>query len=287
MARSRTNRGPSEAGGPGKRPLPARILLATDGSDDAVLAMRAAADLSRRSGAELHLVHAWHAEIPGAHVLTMPGARADWCEQKAGELLAREAERLEGFGGRAGGAHLKEGRAAEEISVLAREIGAGLVVLGSRGLGPVGRLVLGSVSGGVVRNAPCPVLLLRGGPTAWPPGRVVVGTDFSEGSMEASRLAAGIGGLYGARLLLVHAYPALELAHKTRASGAVSTDREVRAAHEALGWLSAELERTLDQRPERRTLVGDAADCVLEAAGGTGNRPSWRSAPESSGRWNA
>ncbi|HEU4494739.1 MAG TPA: universal stress protein, partial [Rubrobacteraceae bacterium] len=38
---------------------PERILLATDGSDDASLAARAAVDLSNRGRAELHVVHAW------------------------------------------------------------------------------------------------------------------------------------------------------------------------------------------------------------------------------------
>src|SRR5215207_2777963 len=37
--------------------FPAKILLATDGSEDAALAARAAADLSERAGSELHIVH--------------------------------------------------------------------------------------------------------------------------------------------------------------------------------------------------------------------------------------
>jgi nucleotide-binding universal stress UspA family protein len=37
-----------------------KILLATDGSEDAALASKAAADLSAKTGAELHVVHAWH-----------------------------------------------------------------------------------------------------------------------------------------------------------------------------------------------------------------------------------
>src|SRR3712207_9215315 len=77
------------------------------------------------------------------------------------------------------GAHLRKGRPAEEIVALAEELDAGLVVLGSRGLGLVKRLVVGSVAEGVVSLAPCPVLVVRGGEAAWPPSRVVVG-DRSE-----------------------------------------------------------------------------------------------------------
>lgn len=61
-------------------------------------------------------------------------------------------------------AHLKIGGPVEEIVTLAEETGAGLIVLGSRGLGGVGRALMGSVSEFVVRYAPCPVLVLRG---AW------------------------------------------------------------------------------------------------------------------------
>ena len=40
--------------------LPERILLATDGSEDAARATEAAWDLASRGGAELHVIHVWH-----------------------------------------------------------------------------------------------------------------------------------------------------------------------------------------------------------------------------------
>lgn len=46
--------------------LPDRILLTTDGSEDAALATRAAVTLAERSGAELHLVHVWH-DVPSPY----------------------------------------------------------------------------------------------------------------------------------------------------------------------------------------------------------------------------
>jgi nucleotide-binding universal stress UspA family protein len=58
-------------------------------------------------------------------------------------------------------AHLKIGGPVEEIVTLAEETGAGLILLGSRGLGEVGRALMGSVSEFVVRHAHCPVLMLR------------------------------------------------------------------------------------------------------------------------------
>jgi hypothetical protein len=55
------------------------------------------------------------------------------------------------------------------------EIEAGLIVMGSRGLGLVGRLLLGRVCKDVVHHARGPVLVVRGGEGAWPPERVIIG----------------------------------------------------------------------------------------------------------------
>jgi nucleotide-binding universal stress UspA family protein len=44
---------------------------------------------------------------------------------------------------------------------LAEELGAGLIVMGSRGLGGVMRALMGSISDSVVRHAHCPVMVVR------------------------------------------------------------------------------------------------------------------------------
>ncbi len=58
-------------------------------------------------------------------------------------------------------AHLRVGKPDVEIAALAEEIGAGLIVVGSRGLGAMRRVLMGSVSSSVVRHAHCPVLVVR------------------------------------------------------------------------------------------------------------------------------
>jgi nucleotide-binding universal stress UspA family protein len=55
-----------------------------------------------------------------------------------------------------------EGRPAAEVLAAAEEPGVDLVVLGARGLGTIGRLLLGSVSERVLQHAPCPVLIVKG-----------------------------------------------------------------------------------------------------------------------------
>jgi nucleotide-binding universal stress UspA family protein len=57
--------------------------------------------------------------------------------------------------------HLVKGRPDREAVHLSEELGAGLIVMGSRGLGGVRRALMGSVSDSVVRHAHCPVLIVR------------------------------------------------------------------------------------------------------------------------------
>ena len=64
-------------------------------------------------------------------------------------------------GGEVAGAHARVGRPDAEIVGLAQELGAGLIVLGSRGLGRLRRALMGSVSNSVIRHAHCPVLVVR------------------------------------------------------------------------------------------------------------------------------
>jgi len=157
-----------------------KVLLATDGSKDAALAARAAVEVCERTGAELHVVHVWYS-VPTARL--RPFMRAE-LKKLGNELLEEGVKRVEDSGGLVTGAHLVEGRAADEILDLAGQIGARLIVIGSRGLGPVGRIALGSVSEAVIHHSHWPVLVLHGGEDAWPPERVI----FGDGS-EAARAA--------------------------------------------------------------------------------------------------
>lgn len=142
--------------------FPANILLATDGSDEATLAARTAADLVQRTGSELHLIHVAHVE----HVLataTEIEFRTEQTRREAQSLLDEQSERLKGTGGTLAQTHLRAGRPDEEIIGLAEELESGLILMGSRGLGGVRRSLMGSVSDSVVRHAHCPVLIVREG----------------------------------------------------------------------------------------------------------------------------
>jgi nucleotide-binding universal stress UspA family protein len=141
--------------------FPTTILLATDGSREAELAGQSAADLAQKTDSELHVLH----------VLALPLDTHDpssfepevWgrLEKRARTILEDQVGRIEASGGEVEGSHFTTGRPDAEIVTLAEEIGAGLIVMGSRGAGGVRRVLMGSVSDSVVRHAHCPVMVVR------------------------------------------------------------------------------------------------------------------------------
>ena len=140
--------------------FPAKILLATDGSEEAELAARTAADLATKTGSELHLVHVL--VLPPETLYDPFGTDAREEFEKRGRARLEElTKKLEASGGAVEGAHFRVGSPDAEIVAQAEEVGADMVVLGSRGLGVMRRALMGSVSDSVVRHAHCPVLVVR------------------------------------------------------------------------------------------------------------------------------
>ena len=150
-----------------------KILLATDGSEEATLAARTAADIAQKTDSELHVVHA-RLMLPftGYPVAEAPTSGGPSDEEEARQRVTRwledQVRRIEAEGGNVAQTHLRLGRpeegiitVAEEIVSLAEELGAGLIVVGSRGLGGMRRALMGRISDAVVRHAHCPVLVVR------------------------------------------------------------------------------------------------------------------------------
>jgi nucleotide-binding universal stress UspA family protein len=151
--------------------FPTKVVLAIDGSEEASRAAEAAAELCEKTGSELHVVHVgedfYLTAVTDLDMVAQTWVAQEYAEsetnfeQIAREVLDAEVEKVEAAGGTVAQAHLRVGRADAEIVDLAEEIEAGLVVLGSRGLGGVKRALMGSVSYSVVRHAHCPVLVVR------------------------------------------------------------------------------------------------------------------------------
>ena len=157
--------------------FPTRILLATDGSEGAELAASRAVELAQRTGSELHLVHVGFAPV---FLTGEPGTRGydrmllEEIGDEARGLLRKLAWRVKVAGGDVAGAHLRVGEVDLEIVGLAKELGADLIVMGCRGRGGIRRAVGGSVSDAVIRNAPCPVLVVPSNESAQTPERAAL-----------------------------------------------------------------------------------------------------------------
>lgn len=139
-----------------------KICCPVDFSEASRLAMHEAADLARRLGAELVLVHVTHpVSAPGAEPVLAPPARHGEEDPDAPQLLTAWAREAEALAGRAVQTRLASGRAGPEILRYAREGRFDLLVVGSHGRTGFKHLVLGSVAEELVRGAPCPVLVVR------------------------------------------------------------------------------------------------------------------------------
>jgi nucleotide-binding universal stress UspA family protein len=144
--------------------FPTRILLATDGSEEAELATNRAMDLAQSTDSELHVVHVG---VVPLFLESYPGTLGYYdklyerIEEESRERLRKESLRVKAAGGTVAGAHLRMGKVDLEIVALAEELRADLIVMGCRGHRGIRRAIEGSISDGVIRHAPCPMLLVR------------------------------------------------------------------------------------------------------------------------------
>ena len=145
--------------------FPTEILLATDGSEEGARATEAAVELSKMSGSEVHVVYVLPtpAQLVGHHLYSdeMREQLVGGARHEAERFLDERAGRVEADGGKVSGTHLRTGEPDKEILRLAEELGVGVIVIGSRGLGAISRALMGSVSDSVVRHAHCPVFVVR------------------------------------------------------------------------------------------------------------------------------
>ena len=139
---------------------PNSIVLATGGSDGASFAARAAADLSRKTGAQLRVAHAWRHNLRGLGYPTVAWTDYSYLdEREARRVILTQVDALEEAGDLFTEPHLLQGTPVDAILDLCEELHPGLLVMGSRGLGILGRARLGSVSTDVLRAARGPVLI--------------------------------------------------------------------------------------------------------------------------------
>ena len=138
------------------------IVVGTNGSETADIAVNRAVDLARLTGAKLHVVSAY--EPAPAHVggSRPPAEASEWAISphfKVDAVLDRAQDIAQG-GGLEIEVHGPKGDAASAILAVADHANADLIVLGSKGMQGA-RRVLGSVPNKVSHRAPCDLLIVQ------------------------------------------------------------------------------------------------------------------------------
>jgi nucleotide-binding universal stress UspA family protein len=142
------------------------IVVGTDGSDTAKMAVRAAAELAERLGARVHVVSAAYGTHlaqrgpPDTEAGRDASSRSDDADPHLALVLAEAAAELTMRGVEVE-THARRGDPAEAIVDVADEQGAGLIVIGNRGMTAARRFLLGDVPNKVSHHAPCSVLIVR------------------------------------------------------------------------------------------------------------------------------
>ncbi|MGV9406837.1 universal stress protein [Streptomyces sp. NPDC003667] len=245
------------------------VVVGVDGSPSSLVAVEVAAREAGLHGTELRLVHAF-----GWPSLHLPPGGPPWSPAAAGMR-----EMVDGTLGQA------EQRARETVPELAvaREVAVGeplmvleieshtasLVVVGSRGLGGFGGLLLGSTGVHLAAHGRCPVLVVRGRPD--PDGPVLLAFDGSPAGGAAVAFAFAEASLRGTDLVALRAWNTWsegpdELTHPLDL--VVDVDRvqalEERALEKGLRpWQ----ERHPDVSVERRVEFSRVRPALIEATG--------------------
>ncbi len=152
---------------PGRRgAIVESILVGTDGSGTAAVAVAQAIELARALGARLQIVSAYEpAPEQGARTTRVPvPSGVEWSVKPRADVLALlESAESEGRG--AGVAQIETfarvGDAADAILDVAEEQRSDLIVIGHKGMTGATRFLLGSVPNKVSHHAPCSVLIVR------------------------------------------------------------------------------------------------------------------------------
>ena len=142
-----------------------RILVAVDGSDRALGALKLAVGLQGKYGSELMLlcVYRHHSLLEASMSMVRPEAPEnldDSMREFAAEVVQNAKEFAAGLGATDVRGFIKSGPPSRTIVRFAEDKEVNLIVLGSRGLGDVEGYLLGSVSHKVTSLASCPVMVV-------------------------------------------------------------------------------------------------------------------------------
>jgi nucleotide-binding universal stress UspA family protein len=143
-----------------------RIVVAFDGSKDSVKAVQLACSIASKDKSNVTIVHVYSSPMivfsAGAG-MPMPDYKdlEDAAKETGQKVLTQGVQVTSQEGGKANGELLEAPSVVEALVDFAKNDHADLVVVGTRGMTGFKKLILGSVSTGLVSHAQCPVLVVR------------------------------------------------------------------------------------------------------------------------------
>jgi nucleotide-binding universal stress UspA family protein len=244
---------------------PRRILCATDFSENAAAALDAAVALARAARAKIVLVHV--AALP-----LRPGVAVAGPKDGAGQVRSDPVDDLERLRGSAAAAGveaepvLRQGDAVGEIVCAARQAAADLIVMGRHSRGAPDHWFVGSVAEGVVRSAPCPVMVVKPFPRrrGQVPRQVLCALDLGETAPATMAQAAALTSALQADLLVLHVAGGPSSRPPTPGGADAATRDAVHHVGESLAALIAGA-RVPSGRARQRVVTGTPHDEILGA----------------------
>lgn len=203
-----------------------RVLVGVDDSAVSRNATALGAALARQAGGEVHLVHV----VPHRPAVrgTVPPLQDSSTATEPGRQREIAVRLLEGVGAAFAGrveTSVRHGSTAEQLLLAAKEERSRMIVLGTRGHGPLSRAFVGSASRSVLREALCPVLLAPASLAETPEAitRILAGVDSGPRGAAVVAATTDIAASIGAAVTLAHIapvtpWPAAVIAGGARAS---------------------------------------------------------------------